>query len=114
MLLHTAGSGGDVCVASLNNESLEMMLHELGHTTAKLSDEYFAGASYAAEMPNMTAESDPAKVRWSRFIGKNEVGVYEYDNGGNGWYRPHQNCNCLLYTSPSPRDLSTSRMPSSA
>ena len=25
-----------------------------------------------------------------------------------------QNTNCLLYTSPSPRDLSTSRMPSSA
>ena len=25
-----------------------------------------------------------------------------------------QNSNCLLYTSPSPRDLSTSRMPSSA
>ena len=25
-----------------------------------------------------------------------------------------QNNNCLLYTSPSPRDLSTSRMPSSA
>ncbi len=24
------------------------------------------------------------------------------------------NCTCLLYTSPSPRDLSTSRMPSSA
>ena len=26
----------------------------------------------------------------------------------------HAPCNCLLYTSPSPRDLSTSRMPSSA
>ena len=26
----------------------------------------------------------------------------------------HQDMNCLLYTSPSPRDLSTSRMPSSA
>ena len=25
-----------------------------------------------------------------------------------------ENTNCLLYTSPSPRDLSTSRMPSSA
>ena len=25
-----------------------------------------------------------------------------------------EHCNCLLYTSPSPRDLSTSRMPSSA
>ena len=27
---------------------------------------------------------------------------------------PEQRCGCLLYTSPSPRDLSTSRMPSSA
>ena len=27
---------------------------------------------------------------------------------------PHNIINCLLYTSPSPRDLSTSRMPSSA
>ena len=26
----------------------------------------------------------------------------------------HKDNNCLLYTSPSPRDLSTSRMPSSA
>ena len=40
----------------------------------------------------------------------------------NGWHRKveaNQNLanmfnNCLLYTSPSPRDLSTSRMPSSA
>ena len=28
--------------------------------------------------------------------------------------RIHEVSNCLLYTSPSPRDLSTSRMPSSA
>ena len=28
--------------------------------------------------------------------------------------RPEQSRACLLYTSPSPRDLSTSRMPSSA
>ena len=31
------------------------------------------------------------------------------DPTGDHWY-----CSCLLYTSPSPRDLSTSRMPSSA
>ena len=38
-----------------------------------------------------------------------------------GWYRPYYDIAddmlfglCLLYTSPSPRDLSTSRMPSSA
>ena len=29
-------------------------------------------------------------------------------------YQISKVCNCLLYTSPSPRDLSTSRMPSSA
>ena len=29
-------------------------------------------------------------------------------------WRSAQSFNCLLYTSPSPRDLSTSRMPSSA
>ena len=58
------------------------MLHELGHTVADLADEYFAGASYAHEYANMTAESDPEKVKWSRFIGKNGIGVYEYDNGG--------------------------------
>lgn len=86
------GSGGSICVASLNNESLEMMLHELGHTIANLADEYFAGASYAREYVNMTAESNPAKVKWKRFLGKNGIGVYEYDNGGNGWYRPHEEC----------------------
>jgi len=31
-----------------------------------------------------------------------------------GWQEPALNSACLLYTSPSPRDLSTSRMPSSA
>ena len=32
--------------------------------------------------------------------------------GDSAWYLDHSDC--LLYTSPSPRDLSTSRMPSSA
>ena len=33
---------------------------------------------------------------------------------GRVWTRIFPNIPCLLYTSPSPRDLSTSRMPSSA
>lgn len=86
------GSGGEISIVSRNDESLEMLLHELGHTIGILSDEYFAGNSYAGEYVNMSAESDPKKVRWSRFIGKNGIGVYEYDNGGDGWYKPHQNC----------------------
>lgn len=86
------GSGGEISIVSRNDESLEMLLHELGHTIGILSDEYFAGNSYAGEYVNMSAESDPKKVRWSRFIGKNGIGVYEYDNGGDGWFKPHQNC----------------------
>lgn len=86
------GSGGQVCVASLNSESLEMMLHELGHTIANLADEYFAGKDYAREYANMTKNNDPETIKWKRFIGKNGVGIYEYDDGGNGWYRPHESC----------------------
>ena len=35
-------------------------------------------------------------------------------NGDDSLYELHKTMGCLLYTSPSPRDLSTSRMPSSA
>ena len=43
------------------------------------------------------------KVKW--FNGKKGYGFIE---------REDKEKDCLLYTSPSPRDLSTSRMPSSA
>lgn len=87
------GSGGEICVASLNSAAREIMMHEMGHTVGGLADEYWAGASYADETkPNMTQESDPAKVKWSRFVGKNGIGVYEYTDGGDGWYHPSQNC----------------------
>ena len=41
----------------------------------------------------------------------NELVENEYEVS---WMYPIKNIGCLLYTSPSPRDLSTSRMPSSA
>ena len=40
--------------------------------------------------------------------------VTEYINRGEGYDKVRKVYSCLLYTSPSPRDLSTSRMPSSA
>ena len=45
----------------------------------------------------------------SLFFQVSEFGKINYFMGG--WLPPY---GCLLYTSPSPRDLSTSRMPSSA
>ncbi len=94
------GSGGEVCVCSLNYLSTEMMIHELGHTVANLSDEYWAGASYAAENVNMSQESDPEKVRWARFIGKNGISVYKHNQTETSdWYRPSENCK-MQYLSP--------------
>ena len=51
-------------------------------------------------------EEEPYKYRW--FIGGKLNLSY------NSLDRHVEAGNCLLYTSPSPRDLSTSRMPSSA
>ena len=42
------------------------------------------------------------------------VEQYRYPVEGRYWEIPQGSWDCLLYTSPSPRDLSTSRMPSSA
>ena len=44
------------------------------------------------------------------------ISIHGRDSRGFEWIYPLQTIDndCLLYTSPSPRDLSTSRMPSSA
>ena len=42
-----------------------------------------------------------------------QLGGTSASSGGGVWI-PNNRYACLLYTSPSPRDLSTSRMPSSA
>ena len=49
-----------------------------------------------------TIEIDPV-------TGEHLLTIPEWICDEKGWYE-----GCLLYTSPSPRDLSTSRMPSSA
>ena len=53
-----------------------------------------------------------------RIDGDNVFGTLRFESGGHRVQRvpttETQGRICLLYTSPSPRDLSTSRMPSSA
>ena len=46
-----------------------------------------------------------------------DYSVFTDEYQGIAWYKHGLQrlvCNCLLYTSPSPRDIRTSRMPSSA
>ena len=49
-----------------------------------------------------------------RLFVENLYGGLMYTTRGGGQVTGNDQVTCLLYTSPSPRDLSTSRMPSSA
>ena len=86
------GSGGTFPTISVNADSPEIAAHELGHSFADLSDEYWTG--YPAEKPNMTTQSDPALIKWKAWIGIKGIGIYPYGNTApeSQWFRPHQNC----------------------
>ena len=70
-----------------------------------------------ALVPSVTAQIDEKEI--FKVISNNfsKLAPYYYVMISN-WliraYDVHNDIDCLLYTSPSPRDLSTSRMPSSA
>jgi hypothetical protein len=97
MLVNTSfygGSGGFLATSSLNVSAYEILVHEMGHSFAGLADEYFAGDIYSSEKPNMTQETNPALIKWKKWIGSGGVGIYQYCCGGNSsqWYKPSQNC----------------------
>jgi hypothetical protein len=85
------GSGGWVATASLNVDSKEIALHEMGHSFAGLADEYWAGDQYAREATNMTQETNLDILRWRNWYGDNDIGLYPHAESPS-WYRPHQNC----------------------
>lgn len=93
------GSGGEVATASNNESSTEVAIHEIGHSFASLSDEYWAGPQYAHESPNMTQQSSPALVKWKNWVGTGEVGVYPFTEN-TSWFRPHQNCKMRFLNVP--------------
>jgi hypothetical protein len=84
------GAGGSVAVSSLDETAPDTVLHEMGHTIGGLVDEYFYQGE---EGPNMTRESDPAKVKWKQYIGQDGVGVVPYEEPeAAGWYKPSKQC----------------------
>ena len=58
-------------------------------------------------------KTDPSSVKIDDFFAMDEV-FHDARGGERPTEDAIENTFCLLYTSPSPRDLSTSRMPSSA
>jgi MYXO-CTERM domain-containing protein len=107
------GSGGPVCVSSSNEDSFEVLAHEIGHSLAHLADEYSYDASYPACDPqqdcveaNATLRTAREQIKWQDWIEAGTpvptpatqqfatvVGSFE---GARytplGVYRPQQNC----------------------
>jgi IgA Peptidase M64/Secretion system C-terminal sorting domain len=90
------GSGGSYATATVNNNSDEVAIHEIGHSFAFLADEYLIGGQ--GERPNRTTKTDSATVKWKNWLGGNGIGIYPV--GIEGWQRPHQNCKMQFLNVP--------------
>lgn len=85
------GAGGFVATCSDHANGRDVAIHEIGHSFAGLADEYWAGAGFAAEKPNMTKQIEPSLVKWKNWIGTGGVGIYSH-SGDASWKKPHTNC----------------------
>jgi hypothetical protein len=96
------GAGGAYAVSSTHSNAKEIVAHEMGHSFAGLADEYWAGAGFATEKPNMTAETNTVNVKWAPWLGLNAIGLYPYGtvSPDNTWFRPHQNCKMRYLNQP--------------
>lgn len=81
------GSGGTYATATSNNNAADIMIHEIGHSFAKLADEYWAGAQFAREMPNMTREKIPSIVRWKNWLNLSDIDIFPH-TGDASWFKP--------------------------
>jgi len=85
------GSGGAFATLTTDANSSEVAIHEVGHSFAGLADEYWAGANYAAEKPNLTQNKNKGTNRWKSWLGIRNIGMYNHVEDTT-WVRPHQNC----------------------
>lgn len=101
------GSGGQVATTTINSDGIPVAIHEIGHSFAKLADEYDYQNEYSPrESPNTTAETNRSLIKWTAWIegstplptpetssNNTVVGLFE---GAcyrpTGWYRPYNNC----------------------
>ena len=101
------GSGGPIAIATTNQFSAQILEHELGHSFAKLTDEYDEELpGYPnTEYPNATAKTLLSEIRWNMWIESgtpvprtpeydplynDKVGHFEGANyHASGWFRPH-------------------------
>jgi hypothetical protein len=94
----SGGAGGEFAITTAEEKSTQIVSHEMGHSFAKLGDEYHAGDSFYFEKPNMTKTSDATLVKWKNWLGVNRIGVNKYGDTGlsASWYKPSTNCKMEL------------------
>ena len=73
-----------------------------------LREDQFVGEQVIAVFDNLLPDYGPIRTRVAERVGAKGTDAFSLLS------EIGRDCVCLLYTSPSPRDLSTSRMPSSA
>jgi len=62
------GSGGSIAVASTHPSSVELVLHEVGHSFGLLADEYTYGTcntTVEPSEPNVTMQTDRNLIKWN-------------------------------------------------
>ena len=86
-----------------------------GSTGAQGAEGNFGGATFYYTFETNTTNANPGSgdIRLDNSTQNAATGIYICDTDEDGTDIASY-LHCLLYTSPSPRDLSTSRMPSSA
>jgi len=109
------GSGGSVLISSLSSASVDLLLHESGHTLGLLADEYTDPYPLAPrEMPNATAKTKREEIPWRAWIADDtpvptpataayaaRVGLFEgAQYQAKGWYRPRQDCQMRTVGAP--------------
>ncbi|HRG51269.1 MAG TPA: M64 family metallopeptidase [Bacteroidia bacterium] len=88
------GAGGQFATFTTNGSSGEIGLHEGGHSFGALADEYWAGAQYAMEKPNMTKETSPTLVKWKNWMNVNGIGINSHSTDPS-WKKP-RNGECKM------------------
>ncbi len=97
------GAGGNIGTMTMHPQSIEIALHEIGHTAFKLADEYDYGTCDASSEPseaNATRASSRGSAKWASFISSSTAVPTQpgsYANGTVGLFQGAKYCTSGLY-----------------
>ncbi|MGM9515103.1 M64 family metallopeptidase [Roseateles sp. DB2] len=97
------GAGGNIGTMTMHPQSIEIALHEIGHTAFKLADEYEYGTCDASSEPgeaNVTRASTRSTAKWGSLISSSTAVPTQpgsYANGTVGLFAGAKYCTSGLY-----------------